>query len=128
MSRFTKFTLLTLAAFLVLGFSITANAAKPDKLQVMRSAAVTGYYHICNATNVSGRNIEVTFKIYHHTGTFQTQSDEVLAGYTLSYPVADSATSRCELSWWGQPDEFIASYCNYFGADPADTTVCFELF
>ena len=29
MSRFTKFALLTLAAFFVLGFSITANAVPP---------------------------------------------------------------------------------------------------
>ena len=84
MSRSIKFALLTMAAFLVLGFSITATAAK-YKPQVIRSAAIAGYYHICHATNFAEREIYVTWKIFRETGYEQADKVEWVApGETIA--------------------------------------------
>ena len=78
MSRLTRFALLTMAAFLVMGFSATANAAKYDKPQVIRSAGIPGYWHGCYAANFSEREILVTWKDVWENG-YETEQTERIA-------------------------------------------------
>ena len=129
MSRITKIVLLTMAAFLVLGFSVTAYADKPDKPQVMRSAAIPGYWHNCNATNIADREIFVTWKLLSESGFEQDDKTEwIPAGETYSLVRITGTFSRCVISWVGQPGEIRGSFCSYYANNPANIGACLDLF
>jgi hypothetical protein len=130
MSKFAKITLLTLAAFLVLGFSIAANAAKPEFNQVLRSAPIPGLSGFsCAATNLSDSEIEINIVITSSTGFVETNEYvDVDAGLTEQERADGPGTFRCTINWTGNPNDFVASFCSYENAGAIQGIVCLELF
>jgi len=145
MSKFAKITLLTLAAFLLLGFSITVNAAKPAQGQEMMSAPIehNGFF-TCMATNLSDRQIDVTFRYIGQDGFNYgkgcTSCNQFLpvtidsgdTGHTSwvppgSFPGNINA-AHCVINWEGKPNDVRASFCVLkFTAELASFSFCYEL-
>jgi hypothetical protein len=116
MSRFTKLALLTLAAILVLGFSISVNAGRPDGLQTLTSAPLWGDGGVCTVANLSDRDIEVTWEIWLPDGTqvaLAGNATETVEAYKQSANGGSTfgTSTYCRVTWQGTPDDLRASYC-----------------
>jgi len=116
MSKYAKIALLAQAAFLVLGFSVTANAAPPwltDQEQVIYSAPLAGKYAECMVTNTTDRTIEVSFEFADSGGgTWPSGSFFLVPGFPGVTPFLSLShvfVHFCKVSWLGQPGEIRAS-------------------
>ena len=134
MSKSSKSALLTLAAFFVIGFAITAEAAKPGKPQTLTSAPLAGDSCWCYVSNTTDREIKVNFLI-----------TDSISGVIVDHPIlipgkgfgrtGDPLAGRiaaCEVSWEGQPDDIRATFCanSYLGESWEDpqTQTCLEMY
>jgi len=130
MSSFAKFALLTLAAFFVIGFATTADA-KRAKLQILKSAPLTGDNAHCLVYNTTETEIYVHLVMFANGGPFVDRSFFIPAN-TFHYdgdPLGGTIAA-CEVSWEGQRDDLRATYCadTWIGGDwnnPART--CLEM-
>ena len=134
MSKYAKFTLLTLAAFLVLGFSITVNAAPPwledNKPQMMKSAPLSGTSFYCHGTNQTDSTISVTWEFVEKNGDSVPLTGPIDPGNTSTLQWGPgSKIVHCVISWEGQPSDFRASFCAFGGAtNYTQPAICLELF
>jgi len=133
MFKFARITLLALAAFFVLGFSITANAEPPwlaDKEQMMKSAPLKGVSFRCMANNQTDSTIEVTWHFVEKEGTFEPHSpSDIDAGHTVTANWgSELKTIHCAISWVGRASDFRATFCAYETTARTRTTGCLELF
>ena len=131
MSKYAKITLLTLAAFILFGFSSTIYAAKTAKEQVITSAPIIGRSNSCQLTNVSGRGINAVVTIYSFNNDLVTENKPVLIGgwafIAKSYGTLNDF-AYCEIRWAGEPGDFRASFCVYQTGVFADyPNACLEL-
>ena len=133
MYKYAKFTLLTLAAFLLLGFSVMVNAEPPwlaDKEQVIISAPLLGTNFHCLPFNMSNSPIQFTTHFIDLNGVDHSFSETIAPGETW-WDQWDNklvlTIVHCEISWTGQPGDFKASFCSIDVASYTDA-VCFELF
>lgn len=136
MSKKVNLALLTLAAFLVLGFSLTVNAEKPkpDKLQTLTSAPLWGDELYCNALNMTAQDIDLHAEIILSDGVTkivdvnETVSPKVV--FTRGY--ISNTAGYCVVSWWGQKSDFRASFCGVTINDNSLTYAtswdCIEVF
>ena len=110
-------TLLSLAAFLLLVFSVTANAEPPfarDKDQRVVAPALRGEYHVCHVVNQSTRSIEdLLIEICSFDGNcfpspliFLLPNEATGLGTELSHGL-----SYCVVTWFGQRDDLVISHC-----------------
>ena len=125
MSKFTKITLLALAAFLVLGFSITANAAKPDKNHTLTGAPLFGNGVYCAVANMTEEAIAVNWDIYLSDG-----SKVLDDGYTVdAHAIGGNGTAipptaaYCVVSWYGQKG-LRGTFCSQQSTGP---DVCLKM-
>jgi len=133
MSKFAKITLLALAAFLVLGFLITANAAPPwleDREQSLVSAPLWGNFSTCNVTNISDRTIQVTFTVTDTGGREESDGPYPLSpgGMGAAPFNLEGSVHICEISWLGQPGDVRAAYCRYSDVSHTYDPACIELY
>jgi len=120
MSRFTKFALLTLAAFLVFGTSIEAGGPKPDKVYTLTSVPVWGDGVTCVVANTTEGPIVVNMDVYRADGV------KVVDDYswTLDAHMSSGAggptdtLSYCVISWEGQKGDLTASICSVWDTQP----------
>ena len=114
MSKFAKFTLLALAAFLLLGFSITANAAKPDKQHVLTTPPMRGVLITCNASNLTAEPLEVYFDLPNQDGDSKQGLSIIPAGAVVGWTQSNNqwtSWTYCTLSWFGQKDDVKGTIC-----------------
>jgi hypothetical protein len=142
MFKFAKITLLALAAFLVLGFSITVNAGKPTQNQTMMSAPLHGnLLFTCVATNLTDRAMSAEFHYINESGVDYGSgcpedcdpADKISiaageTGKTSWLAVASTGEiAHCVINWVGDPNDLRASFCH----SPFltyESNICFELF
>ena len=135
MSKYAKIALLTLAAVLLLGFTITTNAAPPwleDREQLIVSAPLWGDYSTCMVTNTTDSTIDVIFTIIDHGGgIWDSIALSVHPGYyprEFDYEAPPAIhLHMCKVSWLGQPGDIRASYCRYSDASFTYDAACVEL-
>jgi hypothetical protein len=118
MSTKSPFTLLTLAAFFVLGFSITANAAKPtgEREQSISTPPLGGYMVSCNVTNSKSYDLSPTFEIVDAQGVVLSTWTPVagLRAYNnAGWGGPINSTSYCRVSWFGLADDIKVAICSY---------------
>ena len=129
MSRFAKITLLTLAAFLLLGFTLTVNAKPPvDKERLINSGPIYGEFPICMVTNTTDSavyvDIEMTWSLVKDmtsggvstpTGLKSDPSGEIEVpanGVAIHYSFpTDLAILYCTIGWDGRPGEIRGTLC-----------------
>ena len=132
MSKFAKITLLTLAAFLVLGFSITAYAAKPDKPQVISSAPLHGSSFWCTALNLTDHDVEITINMIGFTGAPNSTTTTRAGGRSVTWGGGGNFTIPdnvyCTVEWVGAPTDIRGSLCSFGTAAHSDGTGCLELY
>jgi hypothetical protein len=144
MSKKANITLLTLAAFLLLGFSIAANAAPPwlaDKPQFIASAPLMSWAYRCAVTNHADVDVEYELDVLDHMGESILQPPEdpvtttIAAGRTLfvgGFTAEEDAGLRyCTVRWVGQSGDLRASFCTWQDATDYQLegfgTVCLDL-
>ena len=132
MSKFSKITLLAVAAFLLLGFSITAIAAKPDKVHTLTSAPLISHGVYCLVVNTTEEIITIDLNVYNTAG--------LLAGGTVDVDPSQSRFSGnggevkgspayCVVGWYGQKGDVRATFCAQDDQENiiTDTQTCLEL-
>ena len=112
MSKFAKFALLTLAAFFVLGFSITATAAKPDKNHTLTSAPLFGDGVYCVVANTTEEAIDVHWDIYFADGSKVVNAEYTVEAHTISGTGGAYVAAYCVVSWYGQKDDVRGTFCS----------------
>jgi hypothetical protein len=129
MSKFEKITLLALAVFLVLGFSITANAGNPwlkDKEQTITSAPLRGLAVVCRAVNITDETILVDFNLYYTAFApvpasipdVELAPKEAEGWYVTATTITEPTSMFCTVSWEGQPGDVKGSICAFEINDP----------
>jgi hypothetical protein len=130
MSKFAKYALLAPAAFLVLGFSITASAGNPwlaDKEQLINSGPIYGQFPICMVTNTTDSavyvDIEMTWSLVstmvsgastpaglnsHPSGEIEVPANGVAIHYAFPNELA---ILYCTIGWDGRPGEIRGTLC-----------------
>jgi len=128
MSKFANFALLTLVAFLLLGFTLTLNAKPPlDKERLINSGPIYGQFPICMVTNTTDSavyvDIEMTWSlvstmgsgastpaglISHPSGEIEVPANGVAIHF--SYP-SEMAILYCTIGWVGRPGEIRGTLC-----------------
>ena len=114
MFKYAKITLLALAAFLVLGFSITVNAAKPDRQHEMTTPPLRGILITCNASNLTAEPLEVYFDLPNQDGDITQGLSTIPAGSVGGWTQSNSqmySWTYCTLSWYGQKDDVKGTIC-----------------
>ena len=127
MFKYAKITLLILAAFLVLGFSITVNAAKPPSEQIINSGPIYGYSTNCMASNTTDRPIEIAVDttyaliqgsgVYKHNQTTWTLTANGGMHLNIAFDVSGQIIAHCNIRWIGHPGEVRATMCGYGDPD-----------
>ena len=111
MSKFAKFALLTLAAFFVLGFSITATAAKPDKDQTLTGAPLFGDGVYCVVANTTEEAIAVHWDIYLSDGSKVVDVGWTVDAHTILGTGGTYTAAYCVVSWSGQKGDLRGTFC-----------------
>ena len=112
MSKFAKFALLTLAAFLLIGFSITAVAAKPDKNHTLTGAPLFGNGIYCAVANMTEEAIAVNWDIYLSDGSKVLDDTYTVDAHAIG-AAGDSFS----------PSSRISGNCRYKLAKPCGMTI-----
>lgn len=131
MPKSNKSALLTLAAFFVFAFVITADA-KQAKLQTLLSAPLAGDSCWCYVSNTTDRDIEVNFLITDSISGVIVDHPILIPGkgFDRTGDPLDGRIAACEVSWEGQPDDIRATFCanSYLGSwDDPQTQTCLEM-
>ena len=127
MFKYAKFTLLILVAFLLLGFSITANAAKPDKDHVLTTPPVRGVLVTCNASNLTEVDLDVYFDLPNQDGDFKEGWSTIPAGEVVGWTQHNNMMTSwtyCTLSWHGQKDDVEGTICLHEPVVPFPPYTC----
>lgn len=127
MSKFAKFTLLILVAFLLLGFSIAANAAKPDKQHELTTPPVRGVMVTCNASNLTADPLEVYFDLPNQDGDIKQGLSTIPAGEVGGWTQMNNMNTSwtyCTLSWYGQKGDVKGTICLHDWNAPFTPYVC----
>lgn len=130
MFKYAKITLLALAAFLVLGFSITANAAKPTPVEVMNTPDVnvanTPEVTVANTPDVNVTNdeanavpvavvpdvreyyirtedMQISDGVQNNIVSFTRPNDRILVIENISIRMEQSAQSAVNAYWLSLP-------------------------
>ena len=133
MFKYAKIMLLALAAFLLLGFTITANAAKPDKPQLITSAPIIGHAFTCQFINQTDHEIHLSgvISIQDHDPVLFDPVGDISGGVMFKFstsPDTQWKLANCALTWNGAPGDFKASICAYTYWDAvSDLLDCLEL-
>ena len=131
MFKYAKITLLTLVAFLLLGFTITANASPPwlgDKDQMIMSSPLLGYFSSCTVVWLNDDPGAISVVDVHFQGKENSNS---FNNYPMPYndPIAfiggNLVTGYCTVKWFGQPSDVRATFCQWDTAN--DINGCVEL-
>jgi len=117
MSRFTRYALLILAAFFVLGFSIAATAKPPfldDQPQTVQTPALPATVAYCINSNLTDSDLEITARFLGENGAqIGADSKTLASGETYSaFALSSGEAIRCEVSWIGRPSDLKTSFCN----------------
>lgn len=130
MSKKLYITLLILVSFLVLGFSITANAAKPNSEQYLVSAPLYAGGFLCSASNLTDSDRNVTFTFFYDGYTPESFTPPPISPGSSRHAIGvppSIATTYCIVEWFGKPGDVKASICGYFGLDLTQIFSCLEL-
>jgi len=131
MSKFVKIALLALAAFLVLGFSVTANAGKPDKQQMIMSSPIYGELHYCSMVwlNPDTPDLErkATITLHGWASTLVWTDFVFLYDFPFAFNTFDNYSTYCKIEWVGQPSDIRATLCttelfDVLATDPLERT------
>ena len=120
MSKFAKFALLTLAAFLLIGFSITAVAAKPDKNHTLAGAPLFGNGIYCAVANMTEEAIAVNWDIYLSDGSKVLDDTYTVDAHAIG-AAGDSippTAAYCVVSWHGQKGDLLGTFCSQQSTGP----------
>lgn len=124
MFRKISITLLTLVAFFVFGFSVTANAKPPfleDSPQMVVSPILWGAHFTCNVSNISDIDLELDIQYIRRDGLEGIALFSIpvvpleATGTNFNYmdqqqtPIVEAF--YCKVSWVGQPTDVTASFC-----------------
>jgi hypothetical protein len=120
MSRFTKFALLTLAAFFILGPSSATAGPKPDRVLTLTSVPVWGDGVTCVVANTTEGPIVVNMDVYRADGV------KVVDDYSMPLDAHMSSgdggptgtLSYCVISWEGQKGDLTAAICSVWDTQP----------
>ena len=115
-----------LAAIIAVGFSITANAAKPVPIEEQTATSGLLFYNAfyCGLINVSDREIDATI-----TTTPLNQSsggpvdpyvveglvpsgEYLIGGIGGNQGLTNADFVYCEINWVGKPDDIRATFCS----------------
>ena len=100
---------------LVILFAMPWQAlAKPDRLQILQSAAIGGEVYTCYTTNTGGEGpVSVTVTLLDPVGGIirQSQFDNNPGNTHETDFAADQPNARCVVEWFGQSDDLIGSFC-----------------
>jgi hypothetical protein len=127
MSWFAKFVLLILAAFFLVGSSITAAGPKPDKVYTFTSAPLLGEGVYCVAANTTDAAIAIHMDIYKGDGS------KLIDNYSWTLDAKNirgngghigGTAAFCVLSWEGQKGDLKAIFCSQQSSGP---DVCIEM-
>jgi hypothetical protein len=127
MTRFTK-TVLLIAVALLLGFSISASAAKSDKEQLLVSPPLWGIAFMCHANNLSDADLEITLAYVGNSGFYDELKRTIKVGEIFYFEMPATGPLYCTVKWEGQPGDVRASFCSYSAGDYASDAACFEIF
>jgi len=124
-----RYTLPVLAAFLFMGLSITANAAKvkPIREHTIKSAPLDGAYHECSAVNDTQENLVINIS-FHNRGLVSVNQVEMWPEETLTHQDSNDNRQFCVVSWVGLPGDVRASYCTWQEELKTGNKVCLELY
>jgi hypothetical protein len=115
-----------LTATLLLGLSITANAAKPIPIEEQTATSGVLFYNAfyCALINVSDRAIDATITAYplNVAGGSSVSPNAVsatvasgaylLGGHGSTWGLTNADFVYCEIEWVGQPDDIRATFCS----------------
>ena len=111
MSKQSKSALLTLVAFFVIGFAITADA-KPAKLQTLLSSPIIGNSAWCLVYNTTDVGIDVHLVMFDNGSEFVNVTYFAPAkSFIRTGDPLGSGASACRVSWEGQPEDLRATIC-----------------
>ena len=110
MSKQSKSALLTLVAFFVIGFAITADA-KRAKLQTLLSSPIIGDSAWCLVYNTTDVGIDVHLVMFDNGSEFVNVTDFVPAKSFIRNGDPLGSVSACRVSWEGQPEDIRATIC-----------------
>lgn len=129
MSSFGKFTLLTLAAFLVLALSITANAAKGEREQQLASPPLWGEYVGCNVANLTDETLQVSFRLHGGSGLVIPYNDPtpIEPKEVEGWGLLNDSYMWCEIIWDGQADDVKASICAWLDSARTLSVGCINI-
>ena len=118
MSRITRFAMLTLVAFLVLGFSIVATAKPPfldDQPQLIQTPALPATVAYCINSNLSDSDLEISARFFGEDGAqVYAETNTLAPGETYpTFAISSSGEAiRCEVSWVGRASDVKTTFCN----------------